>query len=443
MSAAMRLWLAIREWCRAMIGAAWFLAGLASAQTPQADTSYSAGISSSDARFGSQLGAGSQWESQLGSTGRANGTLGFGGGVRLGCSGVDFNGFLHAFDPAELLAEIRNSLLSGAQAAASNYLIMLAYADPTVSSVLDMMDKKYAARFSAFSQACDAQSARARGQDRGARAMAEAGDECFDRELARGTAPTEAYRRCSIAHSFDALDIPAAASTADFLRRYTHVNVTRDIEALLSLLPDERIQDGVYQMQPAPLTVAGMAERLRSQARLALDRMDTGADPATIPNCTADDISGTSIPAAGCLPASASALVTSRAFQSARLLGSASRTLFKDALSSQIAIGSMYANLLELFQQTAKIDVRSGSGADAEHALARRRQMRESIGELLLEADAQVKAQAAKMQLVHMQMLALEQVESEQAEQARRNRESTRMPQFGMRDLLQFLAGQN
>jgi hypothetical protein len=117
--------------------------------------------------------------------------------------------------------------------------------------------------------------------------------------------------------------------------------------------------------------------------------------------------------------------------------------LFKDALSSQIAIGSLYSNLLELFQQTAKIDVRPGTGADAAHAAARRRQMRESIAELLIETDAQVKAQAAKMQLVRMQMLALEEVETDLNARARRNQEEVRVPQFGMRDLLQFFSGQN
>jgi hypothetical protein len=432
----------LRRCLRVMVFGVALHAGAASAQSTATDSDYSSGVTRSDARFGSQLGAGSQWQSQLGATAQGGGALAFGGGVRLGCSGVDFNGFLHSFDPAELLSEIRNSLLNGAQAAASNYLLTLAYANPTLSSVLDMMDKKYTARFSAFAQACDSQSARARGQDRGARAMAEAGDECFDREVGRGTAPSEAYRRCSIEHRFDAFDLPATASTADFLRKYTHINVTRDIEALLSLLPDERVQDGVYQMQPPQFTVAGMAERLRSQARLALDRMDTGMDPAAIPNCTADDVMGTANPANGCLPATAAALVTSSAFRGARLLGSASRTLFKDALSSQIAIGSMYANLLELFQQTARIDVRASANGDAAHALARRRQMRESIAELLLEADAQVKAQAARMQLVRTQMLALEQVETELNGRARRHQESIGTPQFGMRDLLQFFGAQ-
>lgn len=421
----------------ALLAATLALPVLAGTQIPGFD----AAASSDDARFGAQLGAGTQWQSQTLAPGPATPALSFGGGARLGCSGIDFNGFLHRFDPAELLAEIRNALLSGAQAAASNYLITLAYANPTLSSVLDMMDKKYTARFGAFAQACDAQAARARGLDRGARAMAQAGDECFDSETARGTAPTEAYRRCSIARSFDAADLPALAPTATYLRNYTHVNVTREVEALLSLLPDERIDGGNYQMHPPQSTVAGMAQRLREQTRLALDRVDAGADPATLGVCDADALLGSSSGTDGCVPASAQALVSSSAFRGTRLLGAGARTLFKDALSSQIAIGAMYSNLLELFQQTARIDVRGGTNADASHADSRRRQMRETLGELLQEADAQVKAQSAKMEIVRLQMLALERVEADLESGARRDRDGARVTQFGMGRLMQMFAG--
>ena len=400
---------------------------------------YDSSASSADARFGAQIGAGAQWQSQSAPSGSGATTLGFGGGARLGCSGIDFNGFLHRFDPAELLAEIRNALLSGAQAAASSYLITLAYANPTLSSVLDMMDKKYTARFGAFAQACDAQAARARGLDRGARALAQAGDECFDAETARGTAPSEAYRRCSIARSFEGLDLPAVASTATFLRNYTQVNVTPEVEALLSLLPDERIEGGSYQMRPPQSTVAGMSQRLHDQARLALDRLDAGAAAGTVSSCGAAALLGTATGGDGCLPAAAQALVNSSAFGATRLLGPAARTLFKDALAAQIAIAAMYSNLLELFQQTARIDVRAGS--DAAHADSRRRQMREALAELLQEADAQGKAQSARMEVVRLQMTALERVESDLEAAARRNREAARVTQFGMSRVMQMFAG--
>jgi hypothetical protein len=423
-----------------VIGAATLALQPGPAAADTALAGYDASASGTDIRFGAALGAGSQWQSSITPPGAGSGNFSFGGGLRLGCSGVDFNGFLRAFDPAEILGEIRNSLLTGAQAAASNYLITLAYANPTISSVLDMMDKKYSARFSAFAQACDAQGARARGEEAGARAMASAGDQCFDQETARGTAPTEAYRRCSIQHSFDSLDIPAVASTVDFLRKYTNINVTREIEGLLALLPDERIAGGRYQMHPAQMTVASMAARLRDQTRSALDRIDSGTDPASIAPCTADRILAPASAPDGCLPSGALALVASSAFRSARLLGDPARTLFKDAFSSQLAIGAMYSQLLELFQQVARLDVRDGTVADAAHAGARRRQLQDAIAELLMEADTQVKVQAARGQLVRSQIAALEQVETTLNAQHRITAAEPERPQFGMRDLLRMFS---
>jgi len=409
-----------------------------------ADTPYSERLSADDARFGSALGAGSQWQSGLPAPAAADAapgaSIGFGGGVRLGCSGLDFNGFLRSFDPAELLAEMRSSLLTGAQAAASNFLITLAYSNPTISSVLDMMDKRYSARFNAFAQACNAQADRARGQEAGARAMADAGDQCFGKEVAAGTAPTEAYRRCSMLRTFDHLDIPAAASMGEFLRRYTSVNMTQEFEALLALLPDQRLSKGSFQIRAPQLTIESLSDLLRGLARQALDRVDAGTDPGAIPACSAAAMLGRAIAPDGCLPPAARSLVTSQAFRSARLLGPASRGLFKDALSTQIALSTLYSNLLDLYQQAARIDVAGAGTGDAAHASARRKQLREAIGELLGEVDTQVKAQESRAALVRSQMLALEQVEASLDARSRNAGGQSAQAHFGMRDLLRLFA---
>jgi hypothetical protein len=417
--------------------------GMATPRATAAESLYSERAGTEDARFGSAVGAGSQWQSGLPSSAPSNSVrnanLAFGGGARLSCTGVDFNGFLRTFDPAELISEMRTSLLTGAQAAASNFLITLAYSNPTVSSVLDMLDKRYSARFNAFAQACNAQADRARGQEAGARTMADAGDECFGQEVARGTAPTEAYRRCSVLHTFDELDIPAAASLGQFLRKYTSINMTQELEALLALLPDQRIDNGNFQIRAPQITVAGMSDLLRGLARKALDRVDAGVDPGSIPACSAAAMLGRVDAPDGCLPGAAVALVTSPAFRGARLLSPASRTLFKDALSSQIALSAMYSNLVDLFQQAARIDA-SGASADAAQVGTRRQQLREAIGNLLGEVDAQAKAQDARATLVRSQMLALEQVEASLDTRGRNAAAPSQAPQFGMRDLLHLFA---
>ena len=398
---------------------------------------YSDEATAADARFGSSIGAGSQWQSGLG-PGSSSAIVSFGGGVRLGCSGVDFDGFLRSFDPSELLNEMRTSLLTGAQAAVSNYLLTMAYANPTIASVLDMMDKRFSARFAAFAQGCNAQEARARGEDAGARAMADAGDQCFGQEIARGTAPTEAYRRCSVLRDFESLDIPAAASTSDFLRRYTTINVTKELEALLALLPDDRVVSGSYQMRPPQATLATMSDRLRARARAALDQVDAGGEAGNIPSCGPEAMLGDAVEGQACLPATAKALVTSGAFQGARLLAPTSRALFKDALSLQIAVSAMYSCVLDLFQQVSRIDVRGDANADAGYTRKRRRRLREAVADLLQEAETQLRAQETRAVIVRSQMLALEHVESRLESRSRAADSAAQYPQFGVRDLLRL-----
>jgi hypothetical protein len=416
------------------------LGGAGSTTPDQSSPLYPPGSSVSDTAFGAQIGAGSHWAPSPGTFAKS-GAMAFTGTARLGCSGVDFNAFLRSFDPHELLSEIRNTLLSGAQAAASNFLVALAYSDPTIVSVLDMMDKKYSSRFSAFSQACHAQAARSHGEQFGAMAMADAADQCFDAEISRGTAPTEAYRRCSIQHQFDGMNLPAAASNADYLRQFTTVPVTADTEALMGLMPDQRIASNSLQLRAPESTVAIMTDRIRIQARTALERIDQGADPTQIATCSGSALNGTSASVEGCLPPGTVSLLATPAFRSASLLGNASRELFKDALASQIAIGAMYANLIELKQQIDRMDVRNGAIADANHAQSRRRNLHAAFNELLQEAESQVKAQEARNEIVRSQILALEKVQSTLNTRAGEIRSDAAKPQFAIRDLVHLFAG--
>ena len=397
---------------------------------------YGASATSYDARFGSNLGAGSAWQASTPVPAPALGAS-FGGGARLSCSGVDFNGFLQSFKPAELINEIRNTVLSGAQAAVSSYLLTLAYANPTIASVLDMADKRFTARFGAFAQTCNAQAARAQGESIGAKAMADAGDQCFGQALSQGDSPTQAYRRCSVLKSFGSFDIPAAAPIADFLKRYTGIQLTPQLQALLGLLPDQRITNGQFQTRAPQSTVAGMSGRLRTHVRAALDHLDAGASSVT--TCTPDILSGVASLADGCLPDTASSLVTSPAFQTSRLLSAPARTLYKDALATQIALSTLYAYLLDLYQQIAAVtDIRAGSG-DAEHAARRRSQLQQQVAELVREADMQRQVQETRSGVLRTQMLAIEQVERRLAAGAAAQRSPVPV-RNGLNDVLPWFA---
>ena len=421
----------------AAVGLATLCVGAAGAATIQP---FGAGTDSSDARFGAQVGAGSAWQPQyVPSAPSAAASITFGGGPEtLSCGRVDFSGFLSQFRSGELVHEMKDVVIHGAQQAAFDYLMTLAYSSPTVASVLDMMDKRLADRFHAFAQACNAQQARAVGEEAGARKMASASDQCFMSRVQGGASPTEAYRSCSIEHAFAGLDLPAFTSTVDFLRRYTNLDVTHQVEALLRLLPDERIQDGTLQMRPPTADVASMVDGLRSRTRAALDQIEDGADPTRIAPCAAADVLDAAATPQPCLPAAASALVASPAFRGARLLNAQSRELYKDALSGQVASVAAYANILELRRQVERLDVKPDSGVDAAEALNRRRQLIAQAGRLLEQADTQVKIEEGKSRIARTQLLALERAEARLDAAAARLADENRGLASGLRDWLRL-----
>lgn len=371
---------------------------------------YDSGTTLSEARLGASLGAGSQWQSGLPNQNSTPTVATFRGSAQIGCTGVDFNGFLQTFSPSELITEMRNVVLGGAQSAVSNYLLMLSYANPSVASVLDMADKRYSARYNAFSQACQAQQARAQGQNHGNKAMAEASDECFAQAIDEGMSPTEAYRNCSVTHRFGSMPLPAAASTIDFLKRYSSINVTGQLELLLGLLPDQRIEQGTYQMRPPIQTLATLSARIQQQTQRALDQIDAGQKPASVPDCTSAMLSAPSNQPGGCLPLNARSLVTSPAFAASRQLTPAARAVFKDALASQVAVSSLYSSILDLYEQISRIDSNTDAAADAAHTVGRRQQLQHDVSQLAQQADLQVKAQEARASVVRSQLQALEEL---------------------------------
>jgi hypothetical protein len=307
--------------------------------------------------------------------------------------------------------------------------------------VLDMTDRQLATRFTAFAQTCNSQQIRAVGLHDAERRMANASDQCFAQEIARGTGPTGAYRRCSVARSFDELHVPAALSTIDFLRRHSDLAITPRIESLLSLLPDERIAGGSYQLRPPKMTVATLSDALQARSRLALNQMIDGAAPSVIAECALDSIFDPSGPA--CLPRSASTVVDSPAFRGARLLGPAARGMFKDALSSQIAVTAVYSDLLDLAQQIARMSLRGTSDASAGEVLSRQRALQEEVARVLLQADLQLKLQESKLKSARTQLLALERAQSDlrTAAEALQAEQSPRV--FSVKDMVRLFQDRN
>jgi len=398
-------------------------------------------ISIDDVRFASEIGT------PASSSGKSSGALApqplvdFRGTSGRSCSSLDLNTFLRQFDPHELLAELRQSLLSGAQSAVSNYLVALAYSAPTLASVLEMSDRQLTTRFTTFAQICGNQQLRAVGLQDSERRMAQASDQCFAREIVRDTAPTDAYRRCSVDRNFDALALPATMSTIDFLRQHTDLAVTQRIESLLGLLPDERIAAGNYQIRPPKVSLSSLLDSLQIRSRLALDQIIDSVTPSAVAECAPDSIFDPLGPA--CLPRSASALVASPAFRGVRLLGPAARSTFKDALSSQIAITSVYADLLELAQQIARMNLRSDSDASSSEIQSRQRALEEQVVRLLDQANLQVKLEESKRRLARTQLAALERTEADLRAAADALQAQQTVPLFSVSGLLRLFQDRN
>jgi AraC-like DNA-binding protein len=363
-------------------------------------------VSIDDIRFASSMGTPPLSSANPTEVSESQAPVDFRGRSGQSCATLDLNAFLNQFNPRELIAELHESLLSGAQSLVSNYLLALAYSAPTLASVLDITDRQLHARFTAFAHNCANQQVRAISLQNAERRLAQASDQCFERETARGTAPTDAYRTCSVSRRYDALALPAALTTLDFLRRHSDLLLTPRIESLLALLPDERIVAGNYQIRPPRTSLGGLSEALRTRSRLALDQLINGAPLTSVAECTPDSLPNTG--ASACLPRSAVDVVTSPAFHGARLLGPAALSMFKDALSSQLAVTAVYSDLLELERQIARMNLRNDSDANTSEILSRQRSLQDQVTRLLAQADLQVKLQESKLRLARTQLVALE-----------------------------------
>lgn len=374
---------------------------------------YARGTSSYDASYGSRIGAGAHWSPAYVPSARASAEIGFGGNVALSCSGIDFEAFLRQFKPKELLNQMKDTLISGAQAAVASYLITLAYSNPTLASVLDMMDKKYTTRFDAFAQACNAKQARLQGMNNGASRMAEAENQCFAQEVANGSSPTEAFRVCSNEQTFGSFDLPALKQTDEFLKKYTNVNVTKEVATLLNLLPDEQITSSGYKMRPAKMSTTQLYSNIEGRARLAVQAVLNGVDPATIPECSDEDLNGKGSSSNGCLPPTAANMVNSPTFLAARLFSPASAELYTSAMASQISMTALYSNIYELKQQVNQMDAKDNSGAPAAEVVRRRDSLIKSIDGLEREADGLRRVQDSRIRLSRIQITTLEKAREE------------------------------
>ncbi len=371
---------------------------------------YSDLASSDELRFGGTIGSGRQWAPH---TPQASASVGFGGRTALTCSGLDYSGFVRSFDASAFLNDMKNQLLGGAQAAVATYLITLAYSNPTFASVMDLMNQSYHEKFSMFQTQCDAQEARRRGMEAGARRMAEAQNQCYEREVNNGSSPSDAYQTCANEATLGpiAAALPAGKSMIDFLKQYTNMNVTTEVEKLLGLLPDERVSASGHEVRPPLISLYQFERNIESRSANALNLILVDRAPVSIPDCAPNDyFSAPGSPNDACLPPTVVNVVQSPAFLAARQLSPEARKLYVDALSGQISIAAIEGSILDVMSQIRKMDVKPGAGAQGQEVQERKRALEEQVGLLQREVAALRDLQAAKADLVRTQLLAMDAV---------------------------------
>jgi hypothetical protein len=369
---------------------------------------YGAMATSQEIRFGGTVGSGAAWTP---STPQTLGSVGFGGHASLTCGGLDYGGFLRGYDVGDFLREMRNQFMDGAQAAAMNYLIVLAYSNPTLASVLDTMNQSYSAKFGSFQLACNAQQARRQGLNQGARRMAAAQDQCYEAQVRGGASPTHAYQACAGEETLGpiATQLPAGKSIVDFIRDHTSMQMTPAVASLFGLLSDTRVGENGLEVSPPKVTLYQFNRNVEVRIGKALQRVLEGEPPSTIPDCSSEMyFAEAADPAAACLPANFAGVIQSSAFLSARQLSISAKQLYSDALSSQIAIASTRSAILDLMSQVKQLNPRDGGGAGASDVIERRKELEEQIALLQREADALQAFQQAKANTIRTQILAMD-----------------------------------
>lgn len=330
-------------------------------------------------------------------------------------SALDLHQFLHQFDAQELLREMRGELLGGAQAAVSNYLLALAYSSPAIASVLDMADHKYATRFQSLASARAAQGGAAgAGADPGSR-LQMAQEQCLARLLGQSVAPTAAWRRCAVDHDFPG-DLSATRSNTEFLRSASAKSLPPETEALLALLPDERVQGGALQAQAPRLTLAALSRRVQQRARAALARIAQGDAPSRLARCEAGTLASESAAPAACLPAQSLAIVQSGSWGALRLLPESTRSSLLDTFSEQVASTASLDAVLELAQRVSGFE--PAPGVDAGEMRARMQGLHQQIGQLFAQAQMQAALTGQRLRLAQTQSQALHALEQDLDRQA-------------------------
>lgn len=399
----------------------------------QASALYSSGDGENTMQFGAAIGSGSLYSPSSSAT--AN--IGFNGSLGVSCSGINPEAFIKSINPKAIINKFKNTLIGGTQSALENYLLATAYSNPTLASVMNMENKTLDLNFSQFASQCSMQQAKAMGANMGARKMAQAHNECFEQQIANGVGASQAYTNCvnssSALSSIVSNNLPESFGNLGFLKKYTDMNVTTKIESLMGLLQDTKVGDNSngqasVVVKPPETTVYDMNKNMQTHVAYALNEILGGTPSSQIPNCTSSALNkpaATDSGSGACLPAQARNIVNSSGFSAAQELPPQAQTLYVSALSGQIAIADIRAQIIKLYQAvektTLKLDASKSSSSSSSSTpsatttdlLNKKKSLMKQIAMLQNQVNAMQNYENAKTKIAQSEVAAVQLNESQ------------------------------
>jgi hypothetical protein len=378
---------------------------------------YENGTPTSTMEFGAAVGAGNVYQP----SNSASANVGFSGNIGIGCSGISPQAFIQSINPTQIINRFKNTIISGTESGLENYLLATAYSNPTLASVMNIENKTLNANFNMFASQCSLQQAKAEGAQMGARKMAQAHNECFEQQIASGVGPSQAYNNCVDSSSAlsDIVDnkMPESFGNLGFLKNYTDMNVTSKVESLLGLMQDTKVgknsSGSASLLVRAPrTTVYKMNANMASHVQYAIQQILGGTPPSDIANCTAKDLNQ---PASGytgaCLPTQARNIVDSSGFKAAEQLPPSAQNLYASALSGQIAIADIRAQIIALYNQIDELELQQKKAAEKTTTAAfleKKTDLLKQISALENQVNAMQNYENAKTKIAQTEVAAVE-----------------------------------
>lgn len=389
---------------------------------------YDSGTPTSTMEFGAAVGAGNLYQP----SNSASANVGFSGNLGIGCSGISPQAFIQSINPTQIINKFKNTLISGAQSGLENYLLATAYSNPTLASVMNMENKTLNANFNMFASQCSLQQAKAEGAQMGARKMAQAHNECFEQQIASGVGPSQAYNNCVDSSSAlsDIVDnkLPESFGNLGFLKNYTDMNVTAKVESLLGLMQDTKVgsngagSDSLVVRAPKT-TVYKMNANMASHVQYAIQQILGGTPPTDIANCTAKDLNQPAASYSGaCLPTQARNIVDSSGFKAAEQLPPSAQNLYASALSGQIAIADIRAQIIELYNKIDELELdqkKAQAKTTTANFLKKKTDLLKQITALENQVNAMQNYENAKTKIAQTEVAAVELNQSQIASEAK------------------------